>query len=591
MKKNIIIILLAAGSLLLAGCQKTGLYDRGAVTFKAVSSVGTKTSYSGEDVTVGGKKYERLDWMQNDLIRIYSDAALTAEGDDWSDYVVTAAGVANGRYSTASIAAQNLSNSSDNGLLWGDAGDYNFYGIYPSGSYARGHQGIFQGVSIPAAQTPTFTEGVGAPDMSLAYMTAMESVTTRVDGEGVPVKLSFYPAFTAFQITLRSAAETLYLGSFSIQSDGDSPMAGLFNIDLNDTNDMYVPDNGAGETQSQITVDLNDRELTTEEDLTFTVFALPETYNDLSITFNVKQDLTDASYISRTLKLKTAGATGTYVTFPQCAKHRIYGLALSAEDWDILTVVCDDIDWDDEYTGPVVIPESVSWDDDFTGSATILDPINWSIDPEISGPYGGLYISNGYLAKLADGYSLSGNDQMAIIQYSTEDLTSTPRHYLSSEEAAAGASSLIGYSVPTQAQWETIFGTTRTGAIVNDAATTPRHYAKVTVDLTGTDYETYSPTGDATVKGILLLPDNANIHCFELTLFDTPDDDFSNAITYAQLQNLCSGAYACAFLPCTSAEGGSYLSSLLFSATGSIEITIGTLPDGKYPVRLVKNFN
>ena len=140
MKKIVIIALLAAGTFLLAGCQK-GLFDgdKSSVRFTAVSSeVGTKTAYSNDVTTVDGKKYERIDWKKDDKIRIWSDVAVHRYNEDqhWADYIITADGTPHGRYSSASLAEQNMNNvpgdGTGNGLVWDAAGDYCFFALYPA---------------------------------------------------------------------------------------------------------------------------------------------------------------------------------------------------------------------------------------------------------------------------------------------------------------------------------------------------------------------------------------------------------------------------------------------------------------------------
>lgn len=363
MRKRHTIVLLIAGTVLLAGCQKTGPFGgESAISFKAVSNVGTKTAYSGVETEEGSRKYERIDWKQGDLIRVWSDVAVHRYNKEqhWSDYIVTADGIANKRISTASLAAQNLNNvpgdGTGNGLVWGPIGSYTFHAVYPAQEIVASTNGreVTTSCVIPDTQQITFVKGIGKPDMSHAYMEATATATTTIEGEGVPVTLPFKPAFTVFEITLRSASETLYLDSFSIQSEGGSPIAGKFSIDFNGASDIYSPSGVAGETQSQVTVPLNDTELTSSADLKFTVFTLPETFSDLSITFNVKTDPSDTDYTSRTLQLKQDDA---YIQFLQCAKHRIYGLALSAETWEIITVTGEDIFWDTEAWG-----EDIVWD-------------------------------------------------------------------------------------------------------------------------------------------------------------------------------------------------------------------------------------
>ena len=354
MKKISIIFLLLAGVLLLTGCQKEKLFGKGSfIQFTAVSSnVGTKTAYSGSETTASGKTYERIDWKAGDRIRIWSDVAVhsTISDQHWSDYRVAAEGSPDETYDYYSNAF--LTNDANSGLVWGAAGNYTFHAIYPAQAISADGTSVTTACSIPASQSLTLSSGVGKPDMSYAFMDATASASTTNAGEGVPVTLQFYPAFTAFEITLRSKAETLYLGSFSIQSDGGNPIAGDFTIDYNNATDKYQPSSVSGATQSQITISLNDTELTSTADFKFTVLALPETLNDLSITFQVKDDVNATTYTSRTLKLKRNNA---YIPFPACAKHRIYGLALNVNDW--IVAAGEDIEWDSEG-----LLEDIIWD-------------------------------------------------------------------------------------------------------------------------------------------------------------------------------------------------------------------------------------
>ena len=363
MRKRDTIVLLMAGIVLLAGCQKTGPFGgKSAVSFTAVSKVGTKTAYSGVETEEGSRKYERIDWKQGDLIRVWSDVAVHRYNKEqhWSDYIVTADGIANKRISTASLAAQNLNNvpgdGTGNGLVWGPIGSYTFHAVYPAQEIVASTNGreVTTSCVIPDTQQITFVKGIGKPDMSHAYMEATATATTTIEGEGVPVTLPFKPAFTAFEITLRSASETLYLDSFSIQSEGGSPVAGSFSIVFGHATDLFQPVSGS--TQSQVTIPLNDTELSATADLKFTVLALPETFSDLSITFNVKTDPTATTYLPRTLQLKQ---DGEYIRFGQCIKHRLYGLALSAETWKVLAITGEDLEWDEEVWGENIIWEEL----------------------------------------------------------------------------------------------------------------------------------------------------------------------------------------------------------------------------------------
>ena len=360
MKKTALFLLLAAGTLALAGCQKAGLLNgESAIRFAAVSSsAGTKTAYSGSETADGSKYFERIDWKAGDKIRIWSDVAThrSVSGQHWADYKIAADGTqgAGSASDPAYYSHASLVNDGANGLVWGAATDYTFRAIYPARAISSDATSVTAACSIPASQTVTIASGVGAPDMSYAFMDGTGTTTTSSAGQGNPVTLLFSPAFTAFEITLRSKDQTLYLGSFSIQSDGGSPVAGDFTIDFGSATDKYVPSSTAGATQSQITVPLGDVALTSTADFKFTVLALPEALGDLSITFNAKDDPTATTYTARTLKLQKSGA---YIPFAACAKHRIYGLALDVETWTILTVNGDNLNWDEE-----TVPEAIIWD-------------------------------------------------------------------------------------------------------------------------------------------------------------------------------------------------------------------------------------
>ncbi len=339
MKKNVIIVLLVAGAVLLAGCQK-GLFDgdKSSVRFTAVSSeVGTKTAYSGDVTTVDGKKYERINWKKNDVIRIWSDVAVHRYNEDqhWSDYIITADGTPHGRYSSASLAEMNMNNvpgdGTGNGLVWDAAGDYQFFAKYPApeSETVDGSGGVIP-CYLPKAQNQTFTAGIGKPDMKLAYMTAAAKVKTEKDGEGTNVGLEFEPAFTAFEISIRSAGEAIGLTSFEMKS-ATKALTGQYDVKYTAGTSGYTKEivpQTTGNTNS-VYVSLANQEApaaSTGRDLQFTVFAIPQDYNDLSISF------TNLDNITRTLQLKysstAAQHAGEGITFAAGHKHRIYGLVL-----------------------------------------------------------------------------------------------------------------------------------------------------------------------------------------------------------------------------------------------------------------------
>ena len=131
MKKHVLIFgLMALGAIILSGCQNEELMDNVGqpVKFTAASGydngIATRTAYSSEYFG-DSPMYERIDWVQNDLIRIYSPQAQTAAGEFYSDYKVTDV-TPNGRYSEAEVIQL-----TGNGLEWA-SGENTFYALYPA---------------------------------------------------------------------------------------------------------------------------------------------------------------------------------------------------------------------------------------------------------------------------------------------------------------------------------------------------------------------------------------------------------------------------------------------------------------------------
>ena len=329
MKKKIYrFLLLGAVSLLaLTGCQKERWFgSKDAIRF-SVGTPGTKTAYSG--VVSGGK--ERIDWVENDVIRIYSDKSQHRynENQYWADYVIK-----NPRINTSNTA-QSLADienvpgdGTGNGLIWNVADTYQFYGLYPSSasSSATGAHNGEIALSLPESQDFSVQGDVE----HYGFMTAYQKMTTTEDGEGGTVNLAFDPAFTAFEISIRSAGDAVSLKEFRLFSgagDGTgNAISGGYAVkyDASGNKSIVVSDNA----YDHIIVDLTGQIApATPEDptaekqyLTFTVFGLPVTRNDLSVSFTTSQDVT------RKLQLKYAN--GDPISFTGGSKHKIYGLAL-----------------------------------------------------------------------------------------------------------------------------------------------------------------------------------------------------------------------------------------------------------------------
>lgn len=336
MKKTLAYLLLAAGILSLAGCQKTGTTGTAAgdntIRFGASSVAGTKTAYSGEITN----NVERIDWVENDVLRIYSDKAAYRYNDAqfYSDYKVTSATASNEK-STAEVTP-----ATGNGLVWGDEPDtYTFWGVYPATDCANGASGVFN-LNLPATQdgaatnvktygflTATATANITADDFD-----ANKVVKTKKNGGTKDdVTLAFEPAFTAFEIELVSNDLAITVNSFSLSSEAKS-LAGDFSVTYSGTTRTFADANDkisnviTVENLGEIAPATGDAAAKTVK---FTVFAQPQTFNDLKISLAIN---VGGSAQTRSLKL-TKNNVG--VEFAALKKHRLKGVALPGELWNI----------------------------------------------------------------------------------------------------------------------------------------------------------------------------------------------------------------------------------------------------------------
>ena len=341
MRKAMNLFLLGGLSLLLAaGCDKFGgeqQYSRAEgepVIFGVTSGAGTKTAYSG-DVTTDG--VERINWAKDDDFRIYSDKAVHRyhSNQKWADYVVTKA-TPDGRYSNAEIdnkdTGETLGNGQPmtNGLVWGPAGTYHFWAVYPAPAETAAISTL-DGLklNIPATQDKNVDN-----NMKFAYMTAIglsgqgsgsADISTSSD-EGSPVYLDFEPAFTAFEFTMSTDENPIILNSVTLESASMS-LAGDFSVSYDGTTRSFADKNGETPSQS-ITINLGGQEIAPATEtaeaktVTFTFLAQPQAFNDLKISFNVTADGEEST---RSMAL---AKDGTGVEFAALKKHILRGTAM-----------------------------------------------------------------------------------------------------------------------------------------------------------------------------------------------------------------------------------------------------------------------
>lgn len=305
---------------------------------------GTKTVYSGAYYTVDGKKFERIDWLdEQDAIQIYCPQA---EGPNPSHYTVYHAKDHDTQKDYAYLAK-----NGESSLRWNGDDVHHFYAMYPSSDMFTADQAtLAQGIvmdgttlrgTVPGAQAPISIEcadglnWVAQPNMNYAYMAA-RSTAKRTDGS---VSLTFVPIVTAVQIQMTLDPESLdpiTIAELRVQGSG---IAGDFHADLSEdawTSTYPVCENdgsGTGIIQVPMWKDANPITLQPGQTLTFTVFLRPGAeYSNLRVGYSP----TGGGYIT-----KTMGSEANPVALPQNLKTIIKGFKLPArykKDEEMITV-------------------------------------------------------------------------------------------------------------------------------------------------------------------------------------------------------------------------------------------------------------
>ena len=365
MKTRKATILLAGAAIacmaITSGCSKSPIGLGGkAIQFTASgSSQTTKTEY-GDD---SGSK-QALDWKTGDVITVASPQAPVQNDNTGnlhaSNYVVTVK--TTGVPSTGSVKNEGV-----NGLMWSDDDEikaYDFYAVYPKAGNDISivpASGLVT-ATIPASQPLNGTasdkivgEGDAAitykeykPDMSFAFMTAATKSVTPTT-EAASVKLTFDPAFTAFEFNVSSQDEDeIELTEFELLSpnDGESvkrndKLAGQFTMTAGA--DVATGVTAASSATQSIKVDMSGapQKIGEKTGLTFTVFALPVANKEpLRLRFTSK----DGDNASKTSWLdlkysddaeKAGTNAGKPLVFEAGHKYRINMLKLPSSQWKI----------------------------------------------------------------------------------------------------------------------------------------------------------------------------------------------------------------------------------------------------------------
>ena len=385
---------LAALTLLSAGCKKQQQWrpEPGTlIRFRAESAPAsqdaeTKTSYSGAYFSVSGTRFERIDWVEGDMISI---GYISAGGEDGfcvdkDHYKITSASVSSDAAykSLATLApVSGLYGAGGegwggNGLRWRNNTAHRFFATYPAVDFedeefrfeknAAGDDIVVQvpyyyppvqKVTNSGTKTVVFAGEDGnielqstvyAPDMKYAYMFAnpADFYYGTTGSYFVPtestINFAFYPHFTAFEFTAAAKeGDSFPLKGFVLScadTERTDILSGMiYYTKVDGEENSWDNISKAGATSNTITVDFQEEiTLTDSNPITFTVIARDNvdgyTYlRNLTLTFKVE---IGGVTVNRSLKLSqyvddgNGGTELVPMSFGKQLKHRIYGLRI-----------------------------------------------------------------------------------------------------------------------------------------------------------------------------------------------------------------------------------------------------------------------
>lgn len=311
-------------TLMTAACVKNSPAASDDLQFSAESSISTKAIYGAD-----AGEYQRIIWQGGDEVTIASDQAETLWGRKFCDYIVTPEsgdGSASTRESKGRISRKPtiVDKTEDSGLRWNEnaSGTGNFWSVYPATTDNSIQSGNVR-ISIPATTSPALSVNQPSGDIikildpvngsypMVAHATA--------SANNALVKLQYYPAFTAFQVTLlNNSGGQITLASCSLSST-TSDLCGTFTASIDDLA-MDNPQSpvlsnltGAGKS---VSVGIG-QVLADGKGITFSIFCLPQDLTNMTFSCTY----VDASgEQTRKLQLKKDDAP---IVFGACKQHRM----------------------------------------------------------------------------------------------------------------------------------------------------------------------------------------------------------------------------------------------------------------------------
>ena len=328
MKKQMNNILTAVSVMALLGavsCNKEKAVETAGSAIRfGVSTVyengpATKTEYSGKDEDNNSisddSDYERIDWVEGDVIRIVSPQATVVGSSEkkYADYAITPETDASSKATIDPVSS---------GLQWGGEVSHNFFALYPSpeqndvASISVVGDGATVTGTVPAEQSATLSGHVFKPDMDNAYMYAVAPNVS----SGSSVQLDFHPLVTTLEFTLLTRAGdeiTSNLTSVKLSStQSDAYLAGNFTASLTTSGLTAVAKSNITDGSNEITINLGTGvQLSTTEAYTVTFLTLPMAQTELTLTLGFENGT------KRTLKLKNSGS---WITVDACKKTYIW---------------------------------------------------------------------------------------------------------------------------------------------------------------------------------------------------------------------------------------------------------------------------
>lgn len=345
----------------------------GANTYYKNGEEETRTQYSGEEITIGSNKYERIDWIDGDKLQIYCNQS--SSGVNNAVYAINESTIAvNEENRRQSVAAVTL--DSEQGLKWGEADPHIFHGVYPeleaiNNTYPMVYENsaeAFKFISmVPSQQAYPV-------DMTLAGMVAKTTATLDQRGN---VSLVFYPTVTTLQFDLTNFSNSdITINEIFIEAPEaqNEDLAGTYEImvsgntqTISGTQDFSIV---CDQTDKISVVGINQELAKGSDDVVRVVmFALPVEFTNAKL--GIKMTI-NGQEVTRKIALNEKKADGTkeFIVFQPTHK---YNFTIKIPDSTVFEVTPDSYNYD--VPGGAAPLEVTSYTYNAAGEKT---PVAWT---------------------------------------------------------------------------------------------------------------------------------------------------------------------------------------------------------------------